>query len=383
MPAFLALVAEPLFLLADAAIVGRLGVAPLAGLGVASAVLLTSANIFVFLAYGTTAVVARQLGAGSRAGAIAAGIDGTWLAIGLGTVTAAVVALAAGPLAHVFGASEAALDQAVTYLRISALGIPAMLVVLADHRRAARPAGHPHTAVRRSRRLRPEHRAEPAGSCTGCTGASRGRRWGTVIAQTAMAGGARPRARPVCRPHGGAAARPPGTRARRRPRRHPAARAHPRPARGAARDDLGRGRPRRRAAGGLPGDRDDLDLPRLRPRRAGHRRAGDHRQGPRGRRGRPHPRRHHARGALGHRRRRRARGARRSCSAPWLGPLFTPDPAVQAAIAGGAGRRRPRPAALGLRLRRRRRAHRRRRRPVAGPRHARARSRPTCPSSSR
>ena len=130
-PAFLALVAEPLFLLADAAIVGRLGVPALAGLGVASAVLLTSANIFVFLAYGTTAVVSRQLGAGSRAGAISAGIDGTWLAIGLGTVTGAVVALAAEPVCRVFGASEAALDQAVTYLRISAIGIPAMLVVLA------------------------------------------------------------------------------------------------------------------------------------------------------------------------------------------------------------------------------------------------------------
>lgn len=130
-PAFLALVAEPLFLLADAAIVGRLGVAPLAGLGVASAVLLTAANVFVFLAYGTTAVVARQLGAGSRAGAIAAGIDGTWLAVGLGAVTAAVVAAAAEPVCRVFGASDAALDAAVTYLRISALGIPAMLVVLA------------------------------------------------------------------------------------------------------------------------------------------------------------------------------------------------------------------------------------------------------------
>jgi putative MATE family efflux protein len=130
-PAFLALVAEPLFLLADAAIVGRLGVAPLAGLGVASAVLLTAANVFVFLAYGTTAVVARQLGAGSRPGAISAGIDGTWLAIALGAATAVVVALLAAPLCGVFGASDAALEQAVTYLRISALGIPAMLVVLA------------------------------------------------------------------------------------------------------------------------------------------------------------------------------------------------------------------------------------------------------------
>ena len=56
-PAFLALVAEPLFLMADSAIVGRLGVAPLAGLGVAGAVLLTGVNIFVFLAYGATAVL--------------------------------------------------------------------------------------------------------------------------------------------------------------------------------------------------------------------------------------------------------------------------------------------------------------------------------------
>jgi putative MATE family efflux protein len=130
-PAFLALVAEPLFLMADSAIVGRLGVAPLAGLGVASAVLLTAANVFVFLAYGTTAIVARQLGAGSRRGAISAGVDGTWLAVLLGVATTTLVALAARPLAGLFGASATVLDQATTYLRISALGIPAMLVVLA------------------------------------------------------------------------------------------------------------------------------------------------------------------------------------------------------------------------------------------------------------
>ena len=130
-PAFLALVAEPLFLLVDSAVVGRLGVAPLAGLGVASAVLLTAANLFVFLAYGTTSVVARQLGSGSRSGAVSAGIDGTWLALALGTATAAAVALAAPWLAGLFGASAEVADQASTYLRISAFGIPAMLVVLA------------------------------------------------------------------------------------------------------------------------------------------------------------------------------------------------------------------------------------------------------------
>ncbi|MER7073123.1 MATE family efflux transporter [Terrabacter sp. NPDC000476] len=130
-PAFLALIAEPLFLLADSAIVGHLGTAELAGLGVASAALITAAGVFVFLAYGTTSVVARHLGAGDERSAVSAGIDGLWLALGLGAVTAVVVALAAEPISAVFGASPAALEQATTYLRISALGIPAMLAVLA------------------------------------------------------------------------------------------------------------------------------------------------------------------------------------------------------------------------------------------------------------
>ena len=66
-PAFLALVAEPLFLLSDAAIVGHLGTPELAGLGVAAALLATAVNVFVFLAYATTAAVARRVGAGDMA----------------------------------------------------------------------------------------------------------------------------------------------------------------------------------------------------------------------------------------------------------------------------------------------------------------------------
>ena len=66
-PAFLTLVAEPAFLLADSAIVGRLGTVQLAGLGVASAALATCAGIFVFLAYGTTASVSRRAGVGGPA----------------------------------------------------------------------------------------------------------------------------------------------------------------------------------------------------------------------------------------------------------------------------------------------------------------------------
>ncbi|MFI1698151.1 MATE family efflux transporter [Streptomyces bobili] len=130
-PAFGALVAEPLFVLADSAIVGHLGTAQLAGLGVASALLTTAVSIFVFLAYATTAAVARRVGAGDLPAAIRQGMDGIWLALLLGAAVIALVLPTAPSLVELFGASETAAPYAITYLRISALGIPAMLVVLA------------------------------------------------------------------------------------------------------------------------------------------------------------------------------------------------------------------------------------------------------------
>ncbi|MEU2267328.1 MATE family efflux transporter [Streptomyces olindensis] len=130
-PAFGALVAEPLFLMADTAIVGHLGTAQLAGLGVASALLMTAVSVFVFLAYATTAAVARRVGAGDLQAAIRQGMDGIWLALFLGAVLVAVALPTAPHLVDLFGASDAAAPYATTYLRISVLGIPAMLVVLA------------------------------------------------------------------------------------------------------------------------------------------------------------------------------------------------------------------------------------------------------------
>jgi hypothetical protein len=116
-PAFGALVAEPLFLFADSVIVGRLGIAPLGGLGVASQALTALVGISIFLAYGTTAAVARQLGAGHREAAIRQGIDGLWLA---GIIGAAVLALGwpvAPQIVHAFGGSPAVSGQAAMYLR--------------------------------------------------------------------------------------------------------------------------------------------------------------------------------------------------------------------------------------------------------------------------
>ena len=130
-PAFGALVAEPLFLLADSAIVGRIGTTALGGLGVASQALTTLVNISIFLAYGTTAAVARQLGAGNRQAAIRLGIDGLWLAAAIGVVVLGLGWPLAPQIVHVFGASAGVTQGAVTYLRISLLGAPAMLAVLA------------------------------------------------------------------------------------------------------------------------------------------------------------------------------------------------------------------------------------------------------------
>ncbi|MFC8454837.1 MATE family efflux transporter [Kitasatospora sp. NPDC057223] len=130
-PAFGSLVAEPLFLMADSAIVGHLGTAQLAGVGVASAALATAAGVFVFLAYATTAAVARRIGAGDRRAAIQQGLDGIWLALLLSLGVVALALLLAPAVVAALGASPTAAPYAVTYLRISALGLPAMLMVMA------------------------------------------------------------------------------------------------------------------------------------------------------------------------------------------------------------------------------------------------------------
>ncbi|MFD5780101.1 MATE family efflux transporter [Streptomyces sp. NPDC126933] len=130
-PAFGALVAEPLFVMVDSAIVGHLGTPQLAGLGIAAALLTTAVSVFVFLAYATTAAVARRVGAGDLPAAIRQGMDGIWLALLLGAAVIAVTLPTAPWLIELFGASDTAAPYAITYLRISSLGIPAMLVVLA------------------------------------------------------------------------------------------------------------------------------------------------------------------------------------------------------------------------------------------------------------
>ncbi|SDG56484.1 MATE family efflux transporter [Microbacterium pygmaeum] len=130
-PALGALIAEPMFLIVDSALVGHLGVEPLAGLGIASAVLQTIVGLMVFLAYATTPAVARRFGAGDPTKAVSVGIDGIWLALGMGAVLAVAGSLLTPFLVGLFGASPDVARDAETYLGISMWGLPAMLIVFA------------------------------------------------------------------------------------------------------------------------------------------------------------------------------------------------------------------------------------------------------------
>lgn len=130
-PAFGSLIAQPLYLLADTAVVGRLGTDELGGVAVASTVLLTAHALLIFLAYGTTPTVARLVGAGRDREAAEVGVAAMWLAAGLGVLVSAGLAVGAEPLLRALGADEGVFTAGLLYLRISLVGFPFLLLMLA------------------------------------------------------------------------------------------------------------------------------------------------------------------------------------------------------------------------------------------------------------
>ncbi|MDP1818272.1 MAG: MATE family efflux transporter [Acidimicrobiales bacterium] len=131
-PALGSLLVEPIYVLTDTAVVGRLGTVPLGGLALASTVLNTLVWVFNFLSYGTTVRVAVRRGRGDVAGAAADALQALWLALGIGLAVAVVIGLAARPLVNLIGDEAAVIDQGVTYLRISIVGVPFQLLTVAS-----------------------------------------------------------------------------------------------------------------------------------------------------------------------------------------------------------------------------------------------------------
>ena len=131
LPALGALIAEPLFLLTDTAMVGHLGATALASLGLAGVILQTLVGLMIFLAYATTPRVARLLGSGDKRSALEAGVDGLWFAAGLGLILALIGAASGRVLVDAFGAETDVASGALDYLTVSWWGVPGMLMVLA------------------------------------------------------------------------------------------------------------------------------------------------------------------------------------------------------------------------------------------------------------
>jgi putative MATE family efflux protein len=133
-PALVVLAAEPLYLLVDTAVVGHLGAVALAGLAVGGGLLAWAGALLNFLAYGTTARAARLAGAGNRAGAVAEGVQASWLALVLGVVVLLLFQLLAGPLSRLLaGGGGPVAEAGETWLRIASFGLPLLLLSLAGN----------------------------------------------------------------------------------------------------------------------------------------------------------------------------------------------------------------------------------------------------------
>jgi putative MATE family efflux protein len=136
LPALGVLAAEPVYLLFDIAVVGRLGALALAGLAIGGLILSVVSSQLTFLSYGTTARSARFYGAGDRATAVGEGVQATWLAVGLGVAIVAVVQVAAVPLVSVIAGTSAGAsiaEAAMPWVRIAILGVPAILISAAGN----------------------------------------------------------------------------------------------------------------------------------------------------------------------------------------------------------------------------------------------------------
>jgi putative MATE family efflux protein len=133
LPALGVLAAEPLYLLFDTAIVGRLGALSLAGLAIGGLILGMVGSQLTFLSYGTTARSARHFGTGDRMSAVTEGVQATWLALGLGALIVVAVQATAVPLVLVIAGSSDIAHAALPWLRIAIIGAPAILVSMAGN----------------------------------------------------------------------------------------------------------------------------------------------------------------------------------------------------------------------------------------------------------
>ena len=133
LPALVVLAAEPLYVLVDTAVVGHLGRVPLAAVAVSGTVMSAAVWLGTLLAYGTTGRAARRFGAGDRAGAVAEGVQASWVALACGVLLALLAQILAGPLSEALAGDAGTAHAAAGWLRIAALGAPGLLLAAAGN----------------------------------------------------------------------------------------------------------------------------------------------------------------------------------------------------------------------------------------------------------
>ncbi|MGW8813202.1 MATE family efflux transporter [Gordonia terrae] len=132
------LIAPPLYLLLDLAVVGRLGGEQLAALGVGTLVLSIVSTQLTFLSYGTTARSARRFGSGDRPGAVVEGVQASWIAVAVGILIVAVAYPCAPVVMRLLVGtsspeSAAVAQDAAGWLRIAMFGVPLILLSMAGN----------------------------------------------------------------------------------------------------------------------------------------------------------------------------------------------------------------------------------------------------------
>jgi putative MATE family efflux protein len=132
--AFLVLVAEPLYLLVDTAVVGHLGAHGLGVLALGTTLMALLAILGAFVEYGTTSRAARWFGRNQRERAVNEGVQASFLAAAIGVVVVVLAQIFARPLIQLLAGSSTALQTpAEGWFRIAVCGMPMVLLVLAGN----------------------------------------------------------------------------------------------------------------------------------------------------------------------------------------------------------------------------------------------------------
>jgi putative MATE family efflux protein len=127
-PAIMTFGLESLVGLVDTLMVGRLGAAAVAGVGVGTQILHAVSVLNMALATGTVALVARHVGANQRHTAEAVLVQSLYVAALMGLLVAVPVAWWAPALVSVFRVDADVLEAGTGFVRMIMLGVPSMAV---------------------------------------------------------------------------------------------------------------------------------------------------------------------------------------------------------------------------------------------------------------